>query len=53
MIEVPKEIPPESVVKKQHTVEHTSPEPWGNPDSPLPEENPDYQEDYLDHPQPM
>jgi len=53
VIEVPKEIPPEPVIKEHHTVDIHSPEPWGNPDSPLPEENPDYQEDYLDHPEPM
>ena len=55
--EVPKEIPQEPGVAllpvKEITEQATSPEPWGNPDSPLPEENPDYLEDMLDHPAPM
>ncbi|XP_069118021.1 TALPID3 protein-like [Argopecten irradians] len=44
---IPEPVPPPIQEKKADIVVAT-PQPWGDPDSPLPEENPDFRDDYMD-----
>ncbi|XP_033735935.1 TALPID3 protein-like isoform X3 [Pecten maximus] len=43
---VPDPVPPPVQEEKVDIV--ASPQPWGDPESPLPEENPDFRDDYMD-----
>lgn len=47
------QMPETAAVIKESAVETVLPEPWGDPYLPIPEENPDFEIEFLDHPVPM
>ncbi|XP_063426718.1 protein TALPID3-like isoform X2 [Mytilus trossulus] len=47
------QMPETAAVIKESAVETVLPEPWGDPNLPIPEENPDFDLEILDHPVPI
>ncbi|XP_076099999.1 protein TALPID3-like isoform X2 [Mytilus galloprovincialis] len=47
------QMPETAAVIKESAVETVLPEPWGDPYLPIPEENPDFEIEFLDHPVPI